>query len=417
VELKPLEEEMMARITVLGGCGAVGSVAVKTLARQPCFDEVVIADLAFERAAALMKKLRSKKLSAVRVNALDQRSVKAAVQGSAVVLNCVGPFYQFVKPILSATLASGINYVDICDDVDVTLEILKLNDQAKRAGVTALIGMGSSPGATNLLAKLAADHLLDEVEAIDIFHAHGGEPFEGEGVIAHRFHCMSIPIPMFLDGRLKHVNYFEPEGIALREEFEFPVLGKVLLYPYPHPEQVTLPRHIKCRRVTNKGAVLPEPYYNLIRDLCGRGLADKEPIEVKGMKIAPRDFAAAFIIRERERILKRTRFGAQRGCATVIVKGTKDGKPRQYRFHMASRSQALGEGTGIPAAVGAILMLEGKVKGPGVIPPEAGVNPMDLLAIIPRVMPMDEKKEGGKKFGGVIVEEVDENGKVKKIDL
>ena len=92
--------------------------------------------------------------------------------------------------------------------------------------------MGSSPGATNLLAKFAADHLLDETDAIDIFHAHGGEPIEGEGVIGHRFHCMRIDIPMFLDGELRHVKFFKKDGRALRRTFDFPALGNdIKVYP------------------------------------------------------------------------------------------------------------------------------------------------------------------------------------------
>lgn len=57
---------------------------------------------------------------------------------------------------------------------------------------------------------------------------------------------------MFLDGRLQYVKYFEPDGIALRQTFDFPVLGGgIMLYPYPHPEQITLPKHLKVRQVTN----------------------------------------------------------------------------------------------------------------------------------------------------------------------
>ena len=186
----------------------------------------------------------------------------ADIAGADVVLNCVGPFYKTVKTILSAVIEARVNYVDVCDDVDVTLDILAMDESAKRAGITALIGMGSSPGATNIMAKLAAESLLEETDSIEIFHAHGGEPIEGEGVIGHRFHCMSIDIPMFLDGELKYVKYFEPDGIALRQTFDFPVLGKnILVYPYPHPEQLTLPKYIRTPQVTNKGAVLPSEYY------------------------------------------------------------------------------------------------------------------------------------------------------------
>jgi saccharopine dehydrogenase (NAD+, L-lysine-forming) len=407
----------MAKITVLGGCGAVGSVAVKALKPLDYFSEIVIGDLNFKQARELAARLGSAKVSAKKVDALDPLSVKRAIKGSDVVLNCVGPFYKSVMTILKAVIQSRINYVDICDDVDVTLEILKLDAAAKKAGITALVGMGSSPGATNLLAKFAADHLLDETDAIDIFHAHGGEPVEGEGVIGHRFHCMSIDIPMFLEGELRYVKYFGPDGIALRQNFTFPVLGEVPLYPYPHPEQVTLPRYIKCRQVTNKGTVLPNEYYNLIRDLCQLGLNDPKPVSVKGKKVALSDFAMAYIIKKREQILQETGFGSQRGCVSVLVKGRKGGKSREYRFHLASQSQALGEGTGIPAAAGAILMLQGKVKGKGVLPPEGCLHPTDFLELVPKLMKLDRKKEGGQSFGGVIVEQVDENGRITKLNI
>lgn len=407
----------MAKIIVLGGCGAVGSVAVKMLAPLNYFSEIVIGDINIEKAEEIASEIASGKVSAKKVDALDPKSVKNAIAGSNVVLNCSGPFHKLVPGILQAVIESGVNYLDICDDVDVTIEILNMDKAAKSAGVTALIGMGSSPGATNLIAKFATDNLLDETNSIDIFHAHGGEPFEGEGVIEHRLHCINMDIPMFLDGELRYVKYFGDDGIALREEFDFPVLGKVLLFPYAHPEQVTLPRYIKCRQVTNKGTQLPAEYSELIRDLCRLGLARKESLEVKGQKVAPYDFIIAYIIRERERILRETNFGPQRGCASVIVKGKKDGKYSEYRFHMASRTQAMGEGTAIPATAGAILMLLSKVKGKGVMPPEACVNPQEFIDLIPKVMKLDEKKEGGESFGGVIAEHIDENDNVTKLDI
>lgn len=405
----------MAKVVVLGGCGAVGTIAVKTLARQDTFSEIVIADINLKRANEIAASI-GPKVSTVMFDADDSASIRVAIKGADIVLNCVGPFYKTVKQILSVVIEEKIDYLDICDDVDVTLEILDWDKMAKDAGILALIGMGNSPGATNIIGKLAYE-MLDETQSIDIFHAHGGEPFEGEGVIGHRFHCMTIDCPMFLDGELKYVKYFEPSGIALRQSFDFPILGEVPLYPYPHPEQVTMPRYLKVRQVTNKGSVVPNEYYNLTRDLCGLGLYSKEPIDVKGVKLAPYDFAVAYIIRERERIIRETNFGSQKGCASVVVKGKKDGKYKEYRFHLASQSQALGEGTGIPAAMGAILMQEGKIAGKGVLPPEACMKPTDFLELLPRVMDLDKKKEGGDSFGGVIVQSVDEDGNITTLDM
>ncbi len=404
----------MNKVIVLGGCGAVGSVAVKTLAAQGSFEEVVIGDYDIEKANRMARD-SDRGVSAVFVDAEDPKSVQDAVKGCDVVLNCIGPFYKTVKTVLAAVMNSGIDYVDICDDVDVTLEILDWDEKARAAGITALIGMGASPGITNLLGKFAADSFLDETESIDIFHTHGGETVEGEGVIGHRFHCMSIDIPMYLDGELKSVRYFEEDGIALRQEFEFPVVGKVPIFPYPHPEQVTLPRYLKLRQVTNKGSVLPIEYYHLTGELCRLGLAGREPLEVKGSAVVPADFAAAYLIRERERILKETGFGTQRGAMSVVVKGKKEGSYMEYRIHTFSEGAALGEGTGIPAAIGVILMQQGKVNAKGVFPPEGCVNPEDFISLARGMFGIGEKKGGASS--GILVEQVDAQGKVTKLDI
>ena len=409
----------MAKVIVLGGCGAVGSVAVKTLAVQDVFANIVIGDLNRQRADSIISDSPHNNISFLKVNAEDPQSIQSAIAGCDLVINCIGPFYKTVKTILEQVIAAKINYVDVCDDVDVTLEIFELHEKAKTAGITALIGMGSSPGATNLLAKFAADHLLDSTEAIDIFHAHGGEPVEGEGVIGHRFHCMSIDIPMFLDGELRYVKFFEEDGRALRRTFDFPALGNdINVYPYPHPEQVTIPKYIPLKQVTNRGTVLPDEYYTLTKDVCKAGLANRDPLDLDGRPVSPYDFAMAYIIRERERILKETNFGRQRGCCSVVATGKKDGKYQEYRFHMASQSEALGEGTGIPAAMGALLMQQGKITPKGVLPPEGCVNPVDFIDLITKVMDLDKKdKESHAEFGGVIVQKIDEQGNLETIDI
>jgi saccharopine dehydrogenase (NAD+, L-lysine-forming) len=409
----------MAKVIVLGGCGAVGSVAVKTLAAQDIFSQIIIGDINRQRADTILSENPQNNISFLKVNAEDSQSIRSAIAGCDLVINCIGPFYKTVKTILAQVITAKINYVDVCDDVDVTLEIFELHEKAKTAGITALIGMGSSPGATNLLAKFAADHLLDETAAIDIFHAHGGEPVEGEGVIGHRFHCMSIDIPMFLDCELRYVKFFEEDGRALRRTFDFPALGNdIKVYPYPHPEQVTLPKYIPLKQVTNRGTVLPDEYYTLTKDVCKAGLSSRNPVNVNGRPVVPYDFAMAYIIRERERILKETDFGRQRGCCSVVATGKKDGKYQEYRFHMASRSEALGEGTGIPAAIGGILMQQGKITQKGVLPPEGCVNPVDFIDRITKVMNLDKKdKESHDEFGGVIVQKIDENGNMEIIDI
>ncbi|MFQ6125157.1 MAG: saccharopine dehydrogenase family protein [Candidatus Heimdallarchaeota archaeon] len=404
----------MSRITILGGCGTVGSIAVRTLSNLEDFSEIVIADIATEKAKKFCTELEHEGVSTVRVDALEPQSIKNAIKESDVVLNCIGPFYRFAPIILNAVIESGIDYVDVCDDIDATQELLKMNDMAKHANISALIGMGSSPGVANLLVRLCADQLLEAIDSIDIYHAHGGEPTEGAAVIAHRIHSMLIPIPMFLDGKLTTVRFFKEDGKALQEDVDFHLLGRYRVYPYPHPETITLPRYIPCKRVTNMGCVLPPVYYRLIMEIVNLGLVSDQPIDVKGLKIAPLDFTIAYVLDQREKILRQTEFGEQRGCLKIVIKGQKAGKPHQYVFSMASKGQSMGEGTGIPAALGATLMQRGRIQDKGVLPPEACVNPLEFLTIMQDALKFD--KIGG-EGSPLLFESIDAEGNVKQLTL
>lgn len=403
----------MSKVTVLGGCGAVGSIATETLVSSKVFSEVVIADINMEMARKTVQTLGASDLSAVEVDAESSESIKNAIAGSSVVLNCIGPFYKFGPIIMKAVIESKINYVDVCDDFDATEILLAMDEDARRAGVSALIGMGSSPGIANILVRLCADLLFDEVESVDIYHAHGGEKVEGPAVVKHRIHSMKIDIPMFLDGAFTTVRLFEDSGRALEEETEFRDVGTYNVYAYPHPETITLPKYLRgVNRVTNLGLVLPPAYAELIKGMVRLGVTGEEPIEVQGHEIVPLEFAVAFILSQRERLIKEAGLGGPMGCLKIVVKGYKNGEKGTYIFSMSSRGQGMGEGTGIPAALGAILMATGKIKEKGVCPPEGCVNPMDVLELA-----RTKVKTGGNGGLPIVIEHVDKNGKLVEIDL
>ncbi len=413
----------MAKVIVLGGCGVVGSVVVDILSKAPDFSDVLIGDINLEKAKNLAKNL-GEKVKAMKVDANKKDSISNAINGMHLVVNCIGPFYKYEKTILEAVIEQKINYVDICDDTGATYDALELDSAAQDAGITVLIGMGSSPGITNVLAKYAANDLLDECESIDMYHIHGGEPNEGPAVIGHRFYCMSNPIPIFLDGKAKKI---EPkESNKYIEQVEFINLpGEYTVYPYPHPEPITLPMYIKgVQRVTNKGSVLPERYYELTRKIHALGLNSKESITVKDIEGVPReiqpyDFSIQYLIKQREKILKETNFGEPKGCVKIVVKGKKKKtkEDRSYVFSFVSegagKGMGLGEGTGIPAAFGAILIQRGKINEKGVIPPEACVNVMDVLHLMKELLDVDEKDE--KRKSPIIFQSIDEEGNVKTL--
>ncbi len=403
----------MSKITVLGGCGAVGSIATDTLASSGVFSEVAVADINIAAARKLAGKLKGSKVSAVELDAENPQSIRKAIGGSSVVLNCVGPFYKYGHIILKAVIEARINYVDVCDDFDATERLLAMDDKAKKAGVSALIGMGSSPGVANVLVRFCADSLLDQVEAVDIYHAHGGEKVEGAAVVKHRIHSMKTDIPMFLDGKFTTVRLFEDSGKALEEVAEFQDVGTYSVYGYPHPETITLPNYLKgVKRVTNLGLVLPPAYAELIKGMVRLGITDEKPIEVQSHRIIPLEFAVAYILSQRERLMKEAKINQPMGCLKIVVKGFKDGGKNTYIFSMSSRGQGMGEGTGIPAAIGAILMATGKIEGKGVLPPEVCVNPMDMLELAKTKV----KAAGGRGFP-ITIEHIDKDGKLQKVNL
>ena len=403
----------MSKITVLGGCGVVGSIAAETLVSSGVFKEIVIADIKLAQAKKVAERLGSDKASAVEFDAESSQSIRNAVQGSSLVLNCVGPFYRYGPVILRAVIDSRINYIDVCDDLDATEKLLEMDGDARQAGVSALIGMGSSPGVANVLVKFCAESMLDQVESVDIYHAHGGEKVEGPAVVKHRIHSMEMDIPMFLNGEFTTVRMFEENGRALEEEVEFRDVGRYGVYAYPHPETITLPRYLKnIKRVTNLGLVLPPAYAELIKDVVRLGVTGEEPVDIQGQKVVPLEFAVAFILSRRQELMIAAGLVEPMGCLKIVVKGYKNGEKNTYIFSMSSRGQGMGEGTGIPAALGAILMSTGKAGAKGVNPPEICINPMDLLELARTRVSLGERKGFP-----IIIEHTDKDGNLKTVDL
>jgi saccharopine dehydrogenase-like NADP-dependent oxidoreductase len=403
----------MSRITVLGGCGGIGSVAARTLVSAGAFDEIVIGENRYDEACRFAAELKGN-ASAVKVDAGDPHSLKAAIAGSSVVLNCIGPFYTYGPAVLTASIEAGVDYVDVCDDLDATERMLKLDRDAIKAGVSALIGMGNSPGLANVLVRWCADTMLDEVDEVNIYHAHGGEPAEGPGVIKHRIHAMTSDTPLFIDGHFIAVRMLEESGREFIGETEFKGLGRYPVYPYPHPETITLPEHLEgVKRVTNNGVVLPLDYFRLTMDTVRLGICIEEPVIVQGREVVPIEFAVAYIISRRPGLLEAAGLAEPTGCLKVEVKGSKEGSAQTYVFSMFSKGAGAGEGTGIPAALGAIMMSRGKIATKGVVPPEAGVVPVEMLELAGEVI----KGTGMGDEVPIFIERIDEAGNTESIDF
>ena len=371
-----------AHVVVLGG-GGIGSVAARALAATDDATRVTVADLDVDAARATVAAIGDPRFDAAAVDVGDGASLRGVVDGARVVLNCVGPFYRFGAPTLAAVIDAGVDYVDVCDDLDATRRMLELDGAARAAGVRAVIGMGNSPGLANVFVKLCAEWFLDEVRTADIMHIHGGEPDEGAAVLKHRIHAMTNDVPLFVDGAFVDVRMLEESGAPFVRDEEFPDVGTFPVHPYPHPETITLPTAFPTLRgATNLGVVFPLPYFRMTQDLVRAGMASDDPVRVGDVAEVREDVMAALLRRERPRLLAEAGVTGPGGCLKVVAGGVRDGEEHTYVCTVSSSEAGAGEGTGIPAALGAILALRGSLGGgPGVHPPEAVVPVADLLGL------------------------------------
>ena len=407
----------MGAIVVLGGAGGVGRVAAEALAHVAELEEVVVADVRLESVTAVVAELEDERFRPLAVDVTDTAALTDAIAGADVVLNCVGPFYRFGPPTLAAAIAAGVGYVDICDDLSATRAMLELDGAAREAGVTALIGMGNSPGLANIFVKLCAEQMLDEVTGVDIMHIHGGEPDEGPAVIKHRVHAMVNDVPLFVDGAFVNVRQLGEDGAAFVRHEDFPGLGTFPVFPYPHPETITLPTTFpSLRRATNLGVVFPLPYFTMTQDLVRSGMGGEEPVDVLGHELAPIDMMVAVLRHERPRFLAEAGVTGPAGALRVVVDGRKDGADHRYVCTLASTDEGAGEGTGIPAALGAVLHRRGALEGgPGVHAPEAivPVAPLlDLAGVVVRSMGV-----GGGEGMPLLIEHTGPDGAVEQVPM
>jgi saccharopine dehydrogenase-like NADP-dependent oxidoreductase len=178
------------------------------------------------------------------------------------VLSLVGPYYRFGVPILRAAIETGTHYIDICDDWEPTLEMLELDEEARRAGVTAIVGMGASPGVSNLLAVKAMSH-LDTVHDVVTGWGEGTEgtgtsdqPGEGGSygaALEHWVHQFTGRIRLYRNAGFVDVPPLQPVLV------NYPGAQAVTVHTVGHPEPVTLPRfHPEMRSSCNVMDFRPE---------------------------------------------------------------------------------------------------------------------------------------------------------------
>jgi saccharopine dehydrogenase-like NADP-dependent oxidoreductase len=350
------------KFVVLGGAGDMGGEVVADLAQFSPESQVVMVDL---RRDVAEKKAKSIGLPNVMVEQCDvnrRDDVLGVLKDAKIVVNCVGPFYKYEKVILPLAIESGVGYVDICDDHDATERALSYSDMARSNDVTALIGMGWTPGITNVLARLGAEK-LDQAESIHIFWVGSIADSEGLAVTKHVFHVIQGLAPSF-----ENYQWIDVDALSGNEDVEFPdPIGVQNTYYVGHPEPVTIPRYIRgVKNVTLKGTLLPKDINKL-----GKFLVDTDAVSTEKKLHAVSEFLSGDLV-----VLSNI-FGTKDkplpvSGLRVDVHGIKAGKPKTFSW---GAIDSMGRLTGIPASIGAQMMARGKIKQPGVLPAEACIQP------------------------------------------
>jgi saccharopine dehydrogenase-like NADP-dependent oxidoreductase len=352
----------MTRILVLGGAGAMGSVAVLDLHRFTDHD-LVVADARLDAAETLSAELGGR-AEALHVDVDDPDSLAASMEGVDAVLNAT--LMRQVVTVTRASIDAGLHGVDLGAYYPETREQLELDDAARARGCRFVAGCGVAPGLTNLLARLASER-LDELDAIR-FSSYITHPMTtSPGIVYTRLDASVGTSLVLVDGRHEERPSFREEEIVTFPE----PYGPQAVHLVPHPEALTLPRTVSVRDVSFKVGYPPDETAR-IRALLEVGFDSAEPFAFGGTEIVPRHLAASYI----------GRAGLPADLPTANLKhveadGMLDGEPVTLVFDLVvervGEPSASAAVTGMVAAIAADLVARGEAPM-GVHAPEAALD-------------------------------------------
>lgn len=399
------------KVLVLGGAGDMGRMAVAILLESPSVSSVTVGDIDIDLANRFVELVGSPKLSATQVDIKDKQKLVDVITLYDVIVNTVGPFYTFEVPILEAVLEAKKPLLDICDDWKPTLDALEFDQRFKDAGLTAIIGIGASPGITNIMAAYACSK-LDKVDELVTAWGMGNEDKVGRepkyyitprkiykklnrdsrkpnAAIQHLLYETLEPIPILKDGKMIDI---EPLKETV-EKFQFPGFKEIYSVHIGHPEPVTLPRTLKAKNVSNV-MYLGETVTNITRKYSNK-------INNKELTISE---AAIALDKELRDLTKRAytdkklqkEFTGQPPGLSVIATGSKDGKKKKVAVALDYVPYGEMAGvTSIPLAITTLMFIEGQITKKGVLTPEEVFkdNPLEFFD---RIAPYCGKNLSGK---------------------
>jgi len=362
------------KILVLGGAGPMGTVTVRDLAESPDVSKVIVGDVSIERANQLKNLVGSEKVSVRRVDVSNRAGLVEAMKEANAVANAT-PYHLNIQT-MKAAMKAGKSLTDLGGVYYTTLKQLELNEEAKEAGITVVIGCGLAPGITDILAKYGADKL----DAVDEVHIKYGEVNLTPAKYKWSFRTVleeytTGPVA-YQNGEYKKLPPFSGKQIV---KFPQPIGERTCCYGL-YSGVATLPRTIgKGVKVVDCLMVHREEDEQRIKVLNEMGLTSNEPINFKGVKISPREFLL--------RCAPPPDAKAKDVAGAIVeVIGEKGGEKARciyslvYPYHEKYGVSALACLTGVPLSIASQMLAKGENPELGVLPPEVAVKPKPFFA-------------------------------------
>lgn len=360
------------------GCGGVASVAIqKCCQNSDVFEEICIASRTKSKCDALADKLRGgkTKITTAKVDAdnTDELIELINKEKPDVVLNLALPYQDLT--IMDACLATKTNYVDTANYEPPETAKFEYSwqwayrDKFKEAGITALLGSGFDPGVTGVFSAYAMKHYFDEIHYIDILDCNGGDhgyPFATNFNPEINIREVSANGSWWENGK-----WIETKPMEIKRVYNFDGVGEKDMYLLHHEELESLALNIKGIKRIRFFMTFGESYLTHLKCLEDVGMTSIEPIDFEGHKIIPLQFLKA-VLPDPATLGPRTVGKTNIGC---IFKGVKDGKEKTYYLYNICdhqecykevQSQAISYTTGVPAMIGAAMLMTGTWNKKGV---------------------------------------------------
>ena len=367
----------MGKALIIGAGGVASVVVHKCCQNSAAFQEICIASRTLSRCEALKKQVDggATKVSVAQVDANNVDELIKLINDfkPQIVINVALPYQDLT--IMDACLAAGVHYLDTAnyEPLDTAKFEYKwqwaYREKFAKAGLTAILGSGFDPGVTGVFSAYAQKHYFDEIHYLDILDCNGGDhgyPF------ATNFNPEINIREVSAKGSYWEIGHWvETEPMAIKREYDFAEVGRKDMYLLHHEELESLALNLKGIKRIRFFMTFGQSYLNHLKCLEDVGMTSIEPINFEGKQIVPLQFLKA-VLPDPASLGPRTKGKTNIGC---IFHGVKNGKPvNYYLYNICDHqscyrevgSQAVSYTTGVPAMIGASLVLTGEWCKPGV---------------------------------------------------